>query len=88
MSLRDELERKAIPELMELCHRVAAVAPRNTLGFRHATELMQEWNDLLARGVRLNLAPEWPQGSLEDKLKRQMVTFLVALLPLYGISTS
>jgi hypothetical protein len=88
MSLRDELERKTIPELTELCHRVAAVAPPNTLGFRQATELIQEWNDLLARGVRLNLAPEWPKGSLEDKLKRQMVNFLVALLALYRISAS
>jgi hypothetical protein len=88
MSLRDELERKSIPELVELCHQVKAVAPPNTFGFRQATELMQEWNDLLARGVRLNLAPEWPKGSLEDKLKRQMVSFLVALVPLYRISTA
>jgi hypothetical protein len=88
MSLRDEPERKTIPELMELCHRVAAVAPPNTLGFRQATERMQEWNDPLALDVRLNLAPEWPKGSLEDKLKRQKLNFLVTLLPLYRISAS
>jgi len=85
MSLRDELERKTIPELAELCHRIANVAPRDTLASRQATELLQDWNDLLARGVRWNLAPEWPKGSLEDKLKRQMVSFLSALMPLYKI---
>jgi hypothetical protein len=86
MSLRDELERKGIPELVELCVRVAAIAPRKTLGYRKATELRQDWDDLLTRGLKPNLEPDWPKGSQEDTLKRQLVSFLTAMLPLYGLS--
>jgi hypothetical protein len=86
MSIRDELERKGIPELVELCVRVSAVAPRKTFGYRQATELRRDWDDLLTRGLKPNREPDWPKGSQEDMLKRQLVSFLTAMLPRYGLS--